>query len=62
MFYPQEEFEAQMNELLALGYPEEVAYDIVRTREMEDEEDYLRWLDEQDSWEDIGCEFDKEMV
>jgi hypothetical protein len=33
MFYSQEEFEAQMAELTAKGYADDVAYDIVRQRE-----------------------------
>jgi len=33
MFYSQEEFEAQMAELMAKGYADDVAYDIVRLRE-----------------------------
>jgi len=45
MFYSAEEFEAQRAELVAQGYPDEVAYDIVRDRERADELEYQQWLD-----------------
>ncbi len=43
MFYSMEEFEAQIAELTAKGYADEVAYDIVRQREQEDEAEYEQW-------------------
>jgi hypothetical protein len=43
MFYSMEEFEAQMAELTAKGYADDVAYDIVRKREQEDAAEYEQW-------------------
>jgi hypothetical protein len=43
MFYSNEEFEAQMAELLAKGIADAVAYDIVRLREQEDAAEYEQW-------------------
>lgn len=43
MFYSMEEFEAQMQDLLAKGISDSEAYDIVRKREQEDAEEYEQW-------------------
>jgi hypothetical protein len=43
MFYSNEEFEAQMADLLAKGIADAEAYDIVRKREQEDAEEYEQW-------------------
>ena len=48
MFYPAEEFEAQMTALIAQGYPEDLARDQVLAQESRDEEEYNQWRDEQD--------------
>jgi hypothetical protein len=58
MFYSMEEFEAQMAELTAKGYADDVAYDIVRLREQEDAEEYEQWRREQDSRYDDQFELD----
>jgi hypothetical protein len=58
MFYSMEEFEAQMAELTAKGYADDVAYDIVRKREQEDEAEYEQWRREQDSRYDDQFELD----
>jgi hypothetical protein len=34
MLYNAEQFEAKMAELIAQGYPDDVAYDLVREQEM----------------------------
>ena len=49
MFYSNEEFEAQMADLLAKGIADAEAYDIVRLREQEDAAEYEQWRSEQDS-------------
>ena len=43
MFYSNEEFEAQMADLLAKGIADAEAYDIVRKREQEDAAEYEQW-------------------
>jgi hypothetical protein len=43
MFYSNEEFEAQMADLLAKGIADAEAYDIVRLREQEDAAEYEQW-------------------
>jgi len=43
MFYSNEEFEAQMANLLAKGIADAEAYDIVRKREQEDAAEYEQW-------------------
>jgi hypothetical protein len=43
MFYSNEEFEAQMADLLAKGISDAEAYDIVRLREQEDAAEYEQW-------------------
>jgi hypothetical protein len=43
MFYSNEEFEAQMTDLLARGISHTQAYAIVRRREQEDAEEYEQW-------------------
>lgn len=48
MFYPAEEFEAQMAELTAQGYPDDVAYDMVREQERKDEAEYNEWRREEE--------------
>ena len=54
MFYPREEFEAQMNELVAQGLDRIQAYKIVSQRELKDEQEYQKWLDvqreEEEDW------------
>jgi hypothetical protein len=37
MLYTEEEFAAQMAELIAHGYPDDVAYDLVRKKEMSED-------------------------
>jgi len=60
MFYSNEEFEAQMQELLAKGVSDSQAYDIVRLREQEDAEEYEQWRRETggDAWYDDQFELD----
>jgi adenylosuccinate lyase len=43
MFYSNEEFEAQMIDLMAKGVAYTQAYTIVRKREQEDAEEYEQW-------------------
>jgi len=43
MFYSNEEFEAQMADLIAKGIADAEAYDIVRLREQEDAAEYEQW-------------------
>ena len=54
MFYPREEFEAQMNELVAQGLDSIQAYKIVRQRELKDEQEYQKWQDLMRDEEDWG--------
>jgi hypothetical protein len=58
MFYSNEEFEAQMADLLAKGIADAEAYDIVRLREQEDAAEYEQWRSEQDSRYDDQFELD----
>jgi hypothetical protein len=37
MLYTEEEFAAWMAELIAQGYPDDVAYDLVRKKEMSED-------------------------
>ncbi len=48
MFYPHEEFEFQVQELINAGYSRQLAEEIVRVREAQDEREYMEWRDEQD--------------
>ena len=48
MFYPQEEFEFQVQELIKVGYSRQLAEAIVRDREETDEREYNEWREEQD--------------
>jgi hypothetical protein len=43
MFYSNEEFEAQMTDLMARGISYTQAYAIVRRREQEDAAEYEQW-------------------
>ena len=43
MFYSNEEFEAQMVDLMAKGTSYTQAYEIVRKREQEDAAEYEQW-------------------
>lgn len=60
MFYPQEEFEAQMVDLMAKGTSYTQAYEIVRKREQEDAAEYDQWRREtgSDFWYDDQFELD----
>ena len=49
MFYPQEEFDAQLEELIELGFSPEDANQIVRAQMDKDEAEYWQWRDEQDA-------------
>ena len=61
MFYSNEEFEAQMADLIAKGIADAEAYDIVRLREQEDAEEYEQWRSQQnDTWYDDQYEVDTE--
>ncbi len=48
MFYPHEEFEFQVQELINAGYSRQLAEEIVRVREAQDEHEYMEWREEQD--------------
>lgn len=48
MFYLHEEFEFQVQELINAGYSRQLAEEIVRVREVQDEREYMEWRDEQD--------------
>ncbi len=48
MFYPHEEFEFQVQELINAGYSRQLAEEIVRVREAQDEREYMEWREEQD--------------
>ena len=62
MFYSNEEFEAQMVELMAKGVAYTQAYDVVRKREQDDAAEYEQWRRDTggDEWpdeQDEGIEF-----
>jgi hypothetical protein len=62
MFYSNEEFEAQMVDLMAKGIGYTQAYDTVRKREQEDAAEYEQWRRDTggDAWpdeQDDGVEF-----
>ena len=46
MFYPPEDFDAQMVELLQKGLSDQEAYMVVRSREKRDKAIYDLWLEE----------------
>jgi len=48
MFYPQDEFEFQVQELINVGYSRQLAEAIVRDREYADEREYNEWREEQE--------------
>ena len=48
MFYPQEVFEAQVQEFVAQGFSVESAVSLTREQEARDQEEYHQWRDEQD--------------
>jgi hypothetical protein len=59
MFYSQEEFQAQLKDLLAQGKSLDEAGAIVEQHMYEDEQEYIKWLDEEnrvaemnDNWYD----------
>jgi adenylosuccinate lyase len=60
MFYSNEEFEAQMVDLMAKGTAYSEAYAIVRKREQEDAEEYEQWRRDTggDAWYDDQFELD----
>ena len=60
MFYSNEEFEAQMADLLAKGIADAEAYDIVRLREQEDAAEHEQWRRDTggDAWYDDQFELD----
>ena len=57
MFYSNEEFEAQMVELMAKGVAYTQAYDVVRKREQEDAAEYEQWRRDTggNAWPDEPC-------
>jgi hypothetical protein len=48
MFYSQDEFNSQMEELLEKGWSYTAAYAQVRANEQADEEEYTEWRNRQD--------------
>jgi hypothetical protein len=47
MFFPVDEFESQVEELVELGYNRQVAVEMVRQEEAEAEREYNQWREEQ---------------
>jgi len=47
MFFPVDEFESQVEELVELGYSRQVAVEMVRQEEAEAEREYNEWREEQ---------------
>jgi len=67
MFYSQEEFHAQLNDLIAQGLSVEEAGAVVEQNMYEDEQEYIKWLDEEnrvaemnDNWYDEQFDMDFE--
>jgi hypothetical protein len=49
MFYPQDEFEFQVQELIEVGYSRQLAEEIVRNREELDEREYNEWREQEEA-------------
>jgi len=49
MFYPQDEFEFQVQELINVGYSRQLAEAIVRDREYADEREYNEWREQEEA-------------
>jgi len=47
-FFPVDEFESQVEELVELGYSRQVAVEMVRKEEAEAELEYNQWREEQE--------------
>jgi hypothetical protein len=47
MFFPVDEFGSQVEELVELGYSQQVAVEMVRQEEAEAEREYNEWREEQ---------------
>jgi uncharacterized protein YoaH (UPF0181 family) len=67
MFYSQEEFQAQLKDLLAQGLSVGEAGAVVEQNMYEDEQEYIKWLDEEnhvaemnDNWYDEQFDVDFE--
>ena len=56
-FYTQEEFEAQVEELVSKGYSQVAAIKVVSLRETEEAQRYADWVDSQMEEREIYAEF-----
>jgi len=62
-FFPVDEFESQVEELVELGYSRQVAVEMVRKEEAEAELEYNQWREEQAEialQEEMYAEYDEQ--